>query len=95
MFCSASELAKFIRNGTVSATTVLKAFPAQISAHNPALKAIVALAEEGARRRAWRDYLRAAVESITADYGSIDNYIHDGLGVTAGTKKEIQDNMLV
>ncbi len=42
-----------------------------------------------------RDYLTAAVESITADYGSIDNYILDGLGVTAGTRKEIQENLLV
>jgi Asp-tRNA(Asn)/Glu-tRNA(Gln) amidotransferase A subunit family amidase len=95
VFCSASELAKFIRNGTVSATIVLKAFPAQISAHNPALKAIVALAEEGARRRAWRDYLRAAVESTTADYGSIDNYIHGGLGLSAGARRRFQDALLI
>jgi amidase len=52
VFCTASELANFIRNGTVSAETVVEAFLAHIQAHNPALKAIVTLDEEGARKRA-------------------------------------------
>ena len=66
-----------------------------IAGNNGVAAETVDLSPMVALTTAKRDYLRAAVESITADYGSIDNYIHDGLGVTAGTKKEIQDNMLV
>ena len=42
-----------------------------------------------------RDYLMAAVECITADYGSIDNYIHDGLGMSAEDRRRFQDALLV
>jgi len=52
VFCSASELARLIREGIVPAVAVVEAFLAQIAAHNPALNAIVTLDEEGARRRA-------------------------------------------
>jgi protein-tyrosine phosphatase len=41
-----------------------------------------------------RDYLQAAVDSITADYGSIDSYIHDGLGISERVRRRFQDAML-
>ena len=52
VFCSASELARLIREGMVPAVAVVEAFLAQIATHNPALNAIVTLDEEGAMQRA-------------------------------------------
>ncbi len=52
VFSSASQLASAIRDREISAEEVLDAHLAQIARHNPALKAIVTLDEEGARRRA-------------------------------------------
>ena len=42
-----------------------------------------------------RDYLMSAVDSITADYGSIAAYIRDGLGVSERDQRKIQDALLV
>ena len=42
-----------------------------------------------------RAYLMAAVECITADYGSIDNYIRDGLGMSEQTRRRFQNALLV
>jgi len=42
-----------------------------------------------------RDYLQAAVDSIMADYGTIDHYIHDGLGMSVEDRKKFQGALLV
>ncbi len=52
VFRSASQLAKAIRERSVSATEVLEAHLGQIARHNPALKAIVTLNQEQARQQA-------------------------------------------
>lgn len=52
VFKTATELAEIIRQKTASATEVLEAHLQHIARHNPALKAIVTLDEEGARRQA-------------------------------------------
>jgi len=52
VFRTASELARSIRQGEVSATEVLEAHLRQIEAHNPRLNAVVTLDTEGARLRA-------------------------------------------
>jgi amidase len=59
IFSSATELARAILAGTMSAVEVLEAHLAQIDNHNPALNAIVTLEAESARRCA-----RAADESL-------------------------------
>lgn len=51
-FCSAHDLASWIREGKVSAQEVLEAHLQQIATHNPALNAIVTLDEEQARQQA-------------------------------------------
>jgi len=40
-------------------------------------------------------YLQAAVDSIMADYGSINNYIRDGLGMSEEERRRFQDVLLV
>ena len=42
-----------------------------------------------------RDYLMSAVDTIIEDYGTIDHYIHDGLGMSTGARKRLQDALLV
>ncbi len=49
---TATELAKAIRDRSLSAAEVIEAYLAQIEAHNPALNAVVTLDAEGARERA-------------------------------------------
>src|SRR5689334_8976223 len=52
VFSSIAQLASAIRTGMLSATEVLDAHLAQIEKHNPALKAVVTLDAEHARKRA-------------------------------------------
>src|SRR5436189_4024116 len=52
VFSSTTQLAAAIRAGHVSATEVLEAHLAQIATHNPALKAIIIMDAEQARKRA-------------------------------------------
>ena len=41
------------------------------------------------------DYLRTALEQIRKEFGSVDGYIEERLGVTADTRNKIQENLLV
>ena len=52
VFCTATELAKLIREKSASAQEVLDAHLRHIAEHNPSLNAIVTSNEEKARQRA-------------------------------------------
>jgi amidase len=52
VFCTATELARIIREKAASASEVLEAHLSHIAKHNPSLNAIVTLNEEAARKRA-------------------------------------------
>ena len=52
VFCTATELAKIIREKTASASEVFEAHLSHIAKHNPNLNAIVTLNEEAVRKRA-------------------------------------------
>lgn len=41
-----------------------------------------------------REYLQAAFDEMVREYGSIEAYLHDGLGVTQEQRKKLQDQLL-
>ena len=54
----------------------------------------VDLAPLEALLEARRGYLQTAVDTIVEDYGSIDNYIRDGLGMRSAARRAFQEAML-
>ena len=41
-----------------------------------------------------REYLQAAFDEMTREYGSIEAYLHEGLGVTSAKQKNLQSQLL-
>ena len=40
------------------------------------------------------EYLLAAVKEVNKEYGSIDDYLEKGLGLTADNRRKLQDLLL-
>ncbi len=40
------------------------------------------------------EYIRASFDAIHADYGNVDDYIHDGLGVTEDERQALREHLL-
>ncbi len=41
-----------------------------------------------------REYIESSFEAVRADWGSFDRYLHEGLEITAGQRKKIQESLL-
>jgi protein-tyrosine phosphatase len=41
-----------------------------------------------------REYIESSFEAVRAGWGSFDRYLHEGLGITAGQRKQLRESLL-